>query len=131
MSGAELEELPGIGKNISRKIGEIEQTGTFGELEELKQEIPAPLIELLSIEGVGPKTVHTLWNRLSIQNIVDLERAARGHRIRTIRGFGEKKEAAFAFAPCLPFLPLPLVCLSEMTITPSSAPLLAASPASS
>jgi DNA polymerase (family 10) len=95
MTGSELEELPGIGKNISRKIGEIEQTGTFGELEELKQEIPAPLIELLSIEGVGPKTVHTLWNRLSIQSIDDLERAARGHRIRTIRGFGEKKEAAF------------------------------------
>jgi DNA polymerase (family 10) len=47
---------------------------------------------------VGPKTVNKLWKKLNIQSIEDLERAARGHRIRAITGFGEKKEAGFLAA---------------------------------
>ncbi len=90
-----LAEIPGIGKNIARKIREIVDTGTFRELEETKSGIPDSLIELLKLEGIGPKTVATLWNKLSVQSIDDLEREARQHRIRALRGFGEKKEESF------------------------------------
>jgi DNA polymerase (family 10) len=90
-----LATIPGIGRNIARKIREIVETGTFKELEEVKSGIPDSLIELLRLEGVGPKTVATLRDKLSVQSIDDLEREARHHRIRAIRGFGEKKEEGF------------------------------------
>lgn len=98
MSEEELVSIPGIGKNIARKILEMQETGTFTELEDQKQSIPGTLIALLDLEGVGPKTVNKLWKKLGIQSIEDLERAARGHRIRAITGFGEKKEALFISA---------------------------------
>jgi DNA polymerase (family 10) len=92
---AALLAIPGIGSGIAKKISEIEKTGTFSELEELRAKIPASLPELLELEGVGPKTVHTLWMKLGIQSVADLERAARQRRIRAVKGFGEKKEAEF------------------------------------
>jgi DNA polymerase (family 10) len=95
MDEAALSSIDGIGKNIARKIREIVEKGTFIELEEAKSEIPGTIIELLELEGVGPKTVSTLWKKLNIQNMDDLEREARGHRIRAVRGFGEKKEEGF------------------------------------
>lgn len=90
-----LSTIDGIGKNIARKIREIVEKGTFDALEEEKSGIPGTIIELLDLEGVGPKTVSTLWKKLNIQSMDDLERAAKGHRIRAVRGFGEKKEEGF------------------------------------
>ena len=90
-----LSSISGIGKAIAAKIREIVKTGTFEELEEVRSGIPEPLIELLSLEGVGPKTVSTLWKKLNVQSIDDLEREARNHRIRALKGFGEKKEEGF------------------------------------
>jgi DNA polymerase (family 10) len=90
-----LSRIDGIGKNIARKIREIVEKGTFTELEEVKSGIPGTLIELLNLEGVGPKTVSTLSKKLNVLSIDDLERAAKGHRIRAIKGFGEKKEEGF------------------------------------
>jgi DNA polymerase (family 10) len=97
---AELDEkarlaIPGIGAKIASKIASIIETGTFPELEELRTKIPPTLPELLKLEGVGPKTVHTLWMKLGIQSVDDLERAARQRRIRAVKGFGEKKETEF------------------------------------
>jgi DNA polymerase (family 10) len=90
-----LVAIPGIGTKIAGKIGEILQTGTFRELEDLRAKIPPTLPELLQLEGVGPKTVHTLWLKLGVQSVEDLEKAARQRRIRAVKGFGEKKESEF------------------------------------
>jgi DNA polymerase (family 10) len=87
--------IPGIGSKIAGKIASILKTGTFPELEELQGKIPGSLPELLRLEGVGPKTVHTLWMKLGIKSLDDLERAARQRRIRAVKGFGEKKETEF------------------------------------
>ncbi|MBP7699961.1 MAG: DNA polymerase/3'-5' exonuclease PolX [Methanoregulaceae archaeon] len=95
MDDTALSGIEGIGKNIVRKVREIIEKGTFDELEEAKSGIPESLIELLHLEGIGPKTVSTLWKKMNIQSIDDLERAAKGHRIRAIKGFGEKKEEGF------------------------------------
>ncbi|MDD1660320.1 MAG: DNA polymerase/3'-5' exonuclease PolX [Methanomicrobiales archaeon] len=98
VAGLTMEELmaiPGIGKGLAEKIQALAATGTHPELEALKAQVPGTLIELLELEGVGPKTVHTLWMKAGITSVDELERAARGRRIRAIRGFGEKKEQEF------------------------------------
>ena len=92
-TAAEMSRLPGIGKNIAAKIVELHETGRIGEYENLRESIPAGLVELLELDGVGPKTVHKLWKKFGIVNVDELEAAARGHRLRSMRGFGEKKEA--------------------------------------
>ena len=97
----QLRAVPGIGSAIAKKIREIVETGTFQELETVRAGIPEPLIELLSLEGVGPKTVNKLWKKLNVQSIADLEREAKQHRIRAIKGFGEKKEESFLKAIAL------------------------------
>ncbi|HVP94374.1 MAG TPA: DNA polymerase/3'-5' exonuclease PolX [Methanoregulaceae archaeon] len=101
MSEEELVAVPGIGKAIAKKVRDIVETGTCGELEELKTKIPPALIDLLKLEGVGPKTVATLWKKMNIQSIEDLEKAAKGRRIRAVKGFGEKKESAILDAIAL------------------------------
>jgi len=93
MTEDELVGVQGIGKTIARNIIEIITTGSFAELEEIRAGIPPTLIQLLDIDGVGPKTINTLWKRLNIESIEDLESAAKSRRIRALRGFGEKKEA--------------------------------------
>lgn len=92
MDQAELRNLPGIGINIARKIVEFTKTGAIHELEEIESSVPATLVELLDLEGVGPKTVHTLWTRMHIDSIEALESAAKNRRLRILHGFGAKKE---------------------------------------
>ncbi|MDG6258069.1 MAG: DNA polymerase/3'-5' exonuclease PolX [Methanomicrobiaceae archaeon] len=92
-TAAEMSRLPGIGKNIAAKIVELHETGTIGEYKHLRESIPAGVVELLELDGVGPKTVHKLWKKFGIVHVDALEAAARGHRLRSMRGFGEKKEA--------------------------------------
>lgn len=95
MSEAELKLVPGIGPAIAKKVREIVETGTCKELEELRAKVPPSLVELLNLEGVGPKTIAVLWKKMNIQSIGDLEKAAKGRRIRSLKGFGEKKEQGF------------------------------------
>ncbi|MEM4196217.1 MAG: helix-hairpin-helix domain-containing protein, partial [Methanothermobacter sp.] len=86
-----LRELPGIGENIAAKIEEILSTGSLSLLEKLAGEYPVDLDSLLSVEGVGPKTVKLLYEELGIKTLDDLEEQARRHRIRRLRGMGEKR----------------------------------------
>lgn len=92
MSTGELVEIEGVGKAIAEAIHSIAETGTCNELESLKEKIPAGLPELLELDNVGPKTVQKLWSHLNITSLDELEAAAKGRRIRSLRGFGEKKE---------------------------------------
>lgn len=95
LSPGELEAIAGIGHAIAGNVHEIAASGTFPELEEAMGRVPPGLIEMLALEGIGPKTVRTLWKKLQIETLDDLEKAARGHRIRALKGFGEKKEKGF------------------------------------
>ncbi|WP_305066315.1 helix-hairpin-helix domain-containing protein [Methanoculleus sp.] len=90
----ELTRIPGIGVRIAGQIREIAATGTFRELQDLEATIPGSVVELLGVAGVGPRTLHTLYKRLGIQSLDDLEQAAKGHRLRALPGFGAKKEEA-------------------------------------
>jgi DNA polymerase (family 10) len=85
--------MPGIGKDLAAKIGELLDTGVCGYHQELLQEFPPTILDLLRLQGVGPKTVALLYRSLDIRSLEDLERAARDGRIRTLKGMGAKKEA--------------------------------------
>jgi len=88
-----LEELPGIGKHIHDKIEEILETGRLEYLENLKDEFPLDLDSLMSVEGLGPKKIKLLYQELGIKNLDDLEKEAKRHHIRRLKGMGAKTEA--------------------------------------
>jgi len=88
----DLSRLPGIGKDLARKITELVDTGHLSALEEVEREVPAGLVDLTRLPGLGPKRVRALHEELGIRDLTELERAARSHRIRELAGFGVKTE---------------------------------------
>ena len=93
LGAAERLELPGIGKDIAAKIGELANTGEIRYHNELLEEFPPTVLDLLNLQGVGPKTVARLYGELGIRSLEEVERAARDGRIREMKGMGAKKEA--------------------------------------
>ena len=87
-----LEKFPGVGKNIAHHIADLIEKGTFSEYVELKKKIPVDVAGLLAVEGVGPKNVKTLWEKLGIRSVADLEQAAREGKIKNLEHFGEKSQ---------------------------------------
>jgi DNA polymerase (family 10) len=85
---ARLEDLPGIGKDLAGKIRELYETGAVGRLTELRREVPASLVEIMHIPGLGPKRARQLWEDLEITNVEELEEAARGGALEALSGFG-------------------------------------------
>ena len=77
----ELAELPGIGAHISAKIGELVDTGECREHARLVAEVPAGVVEMLRLEGLGPKTVEAIWKGLGVTDVSALEDACRSGRI--------------------------------------------------
>ncbi len=90
--GEELTKLPGIGKDLAGKIKEIIETGTFAKLKELEAKVPPGLIELLKVEGLGPKRIKTLYDTLGITSLEELREAAAKGQISALPGFGKKLE---------------------------------------
>ena len=87
-----VEDLPDIGEAIAGKIVELVETGDIEELAELRAEMPVDIDALLRVEGVGPKTVGTLYEELGVEDLDDLQAAAEAGEIREVRGFGAKTE---------------------------------------
>ena len=85
--------IPGIGKDLAAKIGELIETGTIAYHQTLLQEFPPTILDLLHLQGVGPKTAAMLYRELNVRTLEDLERAARDGRIRGLKGMGSKKES--------------------------------------
>ncbi len=93
MSDADRRGIPGIGKDLAGKIAELIETGSARYHQELLQEFPPTILDLLHLQGVGPKTVALLYQGLGIRTLEELELAARDGRIRSLKGMGAKKEA--------------------------------------
>jgi DNA polymerase (family 10) len=91
-AGADLTELPGIGKDLAAKIEVIVRTGHLPLLEETAARTPRVLSDLMRIPGLGPKRVKTLYRTLKIRSVEDLKRAAAAGRIQQLPGFGAKTE---------------------------------------
>ncbi|MGH2511235.1 MAG: DNA polymerase/3'-5' exonuclease PolX [Candidatus Limnocylindrales bacterium] len=86
--------IPGVGQAISDKLAELSRTGRLAFHERLAAEIPAGLVGLLQVPGVGPKTVRLLRDALGIDGIDALRRAAQAGQIRTVKGLSDKTEAS-------------------------------------
>jgi DNA polymerase (family 10) len=87
-----LRELSGVGESIGAKIAEIINTGKSEYLVELKKKMPVDIEALTSIEGLGPKSVKKLYNKLEIRTLDELAVAAQQHKIREVEGFGPRTE---------------------------------------
>ncbi|NUR55060.1 MAG: DNA polymerase/3'-5' exonuclease PolX [Acidobacteria bacterium] len=94
LTPAERLALPAIGKDIAAKIAELIETGEIRYHQDLLQQFPPTVLDLLHLQGVGPKTVALLYREMDIRTLQDLEDAAKAGRLRGVKGMGAKKEAA-------------------------------------
>ncbi|OGS41866.1 MAG: phosphotransferase [Euryarchaeota archaeon RBG_16_62_10] len=91
-SEGRLEEIPGVGESVAKKIDEVLRTGRLSYLDKLRSQVPAGLLAILRIPDVGPKTAMVLHRELGIADVEQLKEAAAQHKLRSIKGFGEKSE---------------------------------------
>jgi DNA polymerase (family X) len=96
LSEKELTRLEGIGKSTAAKIRELCDTGRVKKLEDLRAKHPLSVLELLRIPGLGPKAVLRLRAELGVQSLDDLKLAVTEHKLRGLKGFGEKSEEKLA-----------------------------------
>jgi DNA polymerase (family 10) len=90
-AGGKLEEVPGIGPGIAKKISEYLSTGRMQKYDEAIAGLPAGLFEMLDIQGVGPKTVKQLYEKLGVATPAELKQAIESGRFAELPGMGEKK----------------------------------------
>lgn len=86
--GKDLDQLPGIGRDLADKIATIARTGHLRLLDELARQVPSGITALLALPGLGPRRVHLLHQTLGIDSIDKLAAAARAGKLREVPGFG-------------------------------------------
>jgi DNA polymerase (family 10) len=87
-----LTEIPNIGDTLAEKITEMLETGKLAFYEKLAAEVPPGVVDILRINGVGPKKAAMFWKELNITTLAALEEAARGGKLRDLPGMGAKSE---------------------------------------
>lgn len=88
-----LTDLPGIGKTLAEKITELLTTGKLEFYEKLTAELPAGLVDVMRVNGVGPKKAKLFWEQRQVRDVASLEAAARAGKLRDLPKMGEKSEA--------------------------------------
>jgi DNA polymerase (family 10) len=89
---AELEKIDGIGKSIATKIAELLETGTMTELQDMLDQTPEGVVEMMNIKGIGAKKVAIIWKELGIENVGELYYACNENRLIEAKGFGLKTQ---------------------------------------
>jgi DNA polymerase (family 10) len=87
-----LTQIPGIGRTLADKIEEMLTTGRLEFYERIAEEIPPSLVELLRVEGVGPKRVKLFHDQMGINNIQQLKEAAAAGQLTELPGFGKRSQ---------------------------------------
>lgn len=88
-----LEEIPGIGSTMRDKIVTMVKTGALPFYDELKKKVPAGLLAMLRIPGLGPKKAKTLYEQLGIDTVEKLQAACENNTVAELKGFGAKTQA--------------------------------------
>ncbi len=88
-----LTDIPGVGKTLAEKIEEMLTTGRLEFYECLSREIPPTLVDMLRIEGLGPKRVKQIYDHLGVMTIADLQVATKAGKLRELPKMGAKTEA--------------------------------------
>jgi DNA polymerase (family X) len=89
-AGGGLRTVSGFGPAIARKVEELVTTGRLAYLESLQEEVPASLLEICALEGVGPRTAHMLWREAGIETVGELEAAARSGALAGLPRMGAR-----------------------------------------
>lgn len=92
-AAGELTDLPGIGQTLAEKIEEMLATGKLAFFERLAQEVPPSLVDLLRVEGLGPKRVKQVYDELGVRTLEELTAVARAGKLQALPGLGKKSEA--------------------------------------
>ena len=87
-----ITEVPGVGKGIAAALQDICTRGSFPVRDQLLQRFPASALELLKIQGLGPKSIALLYEHYQVANIDDLERICREQKLRALPRMGAKLE---------------------------------------
>ena len=87
-----LTELPGIGDNMAEHIDEIIATGDYGLRKKLLKKYPVTMLEVLSLQGLGPKKAAFLWKEFKASTVEAVAKLAREQKLREVPGFGQKSE---------------------------------------
>lgn len=85
-------DVPGIGKGMAAVLEELAKRGSFDKRDKLLEKYPPTALELLKIQGLGPKSVALLFEHLRITTVDDLERACKEHRLAELPRMGTKLE---------------------------------------
>jgi DNA polymerase (family 10) len=85
-------EIPGIGKGLASVLTEIAQRGSFERRDQMLAKYPASALELLKIQGLGPKSIAVLYEHHGVKTVDDLERICREQKLRELPRMGAKLE---------------------------------------
>jgi len=88
----DLTDIAGIGDDLAEKITAIVTTGELPLQKQLARKLPAGLLDLLRIPGLGPKRVKLLYKKLKVKSAADLAAALDKGRVQKLKGFGPKME---------------------------------------
>jgi DNA polymerase (family 10) len=89
-SKGKLTDIPGVGKDLAEKIVVIVETESLPQLEEIREQVPDGVVEMLRIAGLGPKKIAVLHKDLGIKSLAELKVAAESGQVAKLKGFGEK-----------------------------------------
>lgn len=87
-----LLEIDGIGKGVAEKITQLIQEGEISEINEILETVPATVLDILRIPGLGPKKAATLYQELGIQTLEQLQAACEAGEVQKLKGFAAKTE---------------------------------------
>ncbi len=85
-----LGEIAGVGKALAEKIATLQQTGTLPYYEALKAEFPPGIFEIAELQGLGPKKIKAMWDKLGITTLAELEAGCKDGTVAALPGFGKK-----------------------------------------
>ncbi len=92
MEQSAIASIRGIGAAHAEKIYALLQSGTLAPLEELIQQTPPGILDIMQIKGLGPKKIAVLWKELQIESVGELQYACQENRLLGLKGFGEKTQ---------------------------------------
>ena len=89
--GADLTEIPGVGKAIAAKTTELVTTGRMAFFERLRAEFPEGILDVMRVPGIGPKTTRLISDELGVSTVADLEKAIEAGHLAELPRMGQKK----------------------------------------
>src|SRR5690606_14995201 len=92
MAVSEINKIPGIGETMGSRITEIISTGRLQMLDELVENTPPGILEMMKIKGIGPKKIHLIWKNMEIESVGELLYACHENRLLLYKGFGKKTQ---------------------------------------